>query len=325
MKRALLVLLALVLVASFGLPAFAQTSTDVNTRAVVTGAGTGPGVEAKWEFSTYITTLGPDPGQINITPNTTGAVPGVGASTQIRVCAVVTDTNGIGDITGVYYKIFNPDGTEKVQVHMEQITTAAAIDERLGWAVSAGQMTAARRDQLRTMIEKNAATLWCYPFTYETHQPCGRYMTRVTVVDRAGNTGSLENRNLNIECVRVLAADFSAVDYGQIVPNSAKWVMGNDVFSVGDGLPTLWNQGNIGAAVIVRSSPMVGVSEQKTITEFDAQLLGAKSTYLANTDLRLPGPLLPCTPTQIDFSIHPPTFLPVDTYTGTLDIWLVAP
>jgi hypothetical protein len=334
MKKLLTVLLVVAFALVTAAPALAQgpTTGQATTEAVVTGAGKPPIIKAKWEWSPN-----DDPSRpgIQIWPNPAGPKPGQGGQTEIWVWAVVTDTNGIGDITGVYFKVFEPGGdrcnqpgpcaacpepnVEKVQVHMVKETNWEAAKQH---ALATGQLTPAQAAELDEELSKHAAEMWVGSWVYEVHQPAGDYCIEVTAVDQAGNKTKLGDCIL-IESIVVLAIDFDTVDFGEIVPRAEKWVMGNDTFEPGDGRPTVWNQGNDPASLRVHFTPMVGAQEGKTIEQFNVQLMSQRVDLKASEWATLEGPILPCTPVQIDFSIHPPEFLPADSYSGTVELEMV--
>ena len=311
MKKYLLLVVALALVLTgVALPALAQD--EVTTEAVITGEGSPPRVKAKWELSPNDCPV--EPG-INIWPNPAPDL------TEICVFAVVDDPNGIDDITAVYADVYHPDGTLKVQIHMEMVTDPAVIEEAKQLAVDSGQITPEEAEELDWEIEKRLATMWCACFDYDVHlQPAGVYTVAAWAVDQHGAQSEHFWNDFEVFSIVVLAIDFETVDYGPILPSKVKWVGGDDVFAPGDGRPTVWNRGNDPAMLHVHSTPMVGVEKGKIIEEFDVELLGQQEVYWASQWVDLFGPLCPCTPTQIDFSVHAPTGSPADIYAGTMTL-----
>jgi len=334
MKKLLVLLLVATCTLMSVMPALAEGATtgEATTEAVVVAAGKPPIVKAKWEWSPNDDPARPG---IQIWPNPAGPKPGDPGETEIWVWAVVTDTNGIGDITGVYFKVFEPGGEEctekgpcaecpepnieKIQVHMTKETDWETAKKH---GLDTGQLTPKQAAELDEELEKNHSEMWVGSWIYEVHQPAGDYCIEVTAVDQAGNKTKLGNCIL-IESIVVLALDFDKVDFGEIVPNAEKWVMGNETFSPGDGRPTVWNQGNDPASLKVHFTEMVGAEEGKSIDQFDVKLLDETTDAKASEWCTLEGPIMPCTPLQIDFSIHPPVFLPADTYSGAIHFEIV--
>jgi hypothetical protein len=316
-KYLVLVMVMLLVLTAAGLPAVGQGPAQVTTGAQITGGGTPPEVWAKWELSDNDTSA---PG-IAIVPNpAVDPLDPTSGPTEICIYAVVYDPNGIQDITAVFGDVYHPDGSMKVQVHMGLETDDAVIQNAINEAVATGQMTPSEASSYITDIGKNMLQLWWGCFDYHVHQPSGTYTVDAWAVDAFGSQSVHVLNTFEVISIVVLALDFDTVDYGPILPLSWKWVGGNDVFSPGDGRATVWNRGNDPAMLSVHSSAMTGASQGKLIEEFDVELLGQQEVYFASEWVDLFGPLMPCTPVQIDFSIHAPVGTPADSYSGVLDI-----
>lgn len=310
MKKCLVLgLVVLLALAGVVLPALAQE--EVTTSAVITGEGSPPRVKAKWELSDNDDRSVP---RLNVWPNPAPEM------TEICVYAVVDDPNGIEDITAVYADVYHPDGSLKIQVHMEMVTDPAEIEWAKQEAIASQQITPEEAEELDWELEKYLATMWKGCFYYEVHQPAGEYTVDAWAVDQHGAQSPHFFNAFGVYSIVVLAIDFDHVDYGPILPSKVKWVGGDDTFSDGDGRPTVWNRGNDPAMLRVHSTEMVGMVQGKLIEEFDVELLGQHETYVASQWVDLWGPLMPCTPTQIDFSIHAPLGTPADTYLGLLHL-----
>jgi hypothetical protein len=192
MKRSLAVLLAIALTLMAVLPVAAGgggTTTTVQTGAQITGAGDDPFVKAKWESPD----MDPCKAGVQIIPNPAGPLPGQGGETEVWVYAVVSDPNGIADVADVYFKIFHPDGSFKLQVHMSKVPCWQAIG-LVKDAAAKGLIKFAEGYDLEDVLwqldcEKKQAELWVGKWIYEIHQPAGWYTTEVTVVD-TGATSS---------------------------------------------------------------------------------------------------------------------------------------
>jgi hypothetical protein len=322
MKKLLIVLTVLSVLLMSVVPALAQT--DVVTKAQITGAGGEPVVLAKWE--------GPDDDAnkdgVQIVPNPAGPLPGQGGDTDVYVYAVVTDPNGINDIADVFAEIYHPDGTYKLQIHLKPVPCDQAL-QMFRAARAAGLIFPCNNgftlDEMEWMLDcqKMQAQLWYGKWVYKIHQPDGLYGTVVTAVDTDGGTNSCANSVTEIISIVQLGLDFTEVDWGQIKPSVAKWVAGDDNFVPGDGKPTVWNQGNNLASLKVHNDPLVGANFGKQIIDFDVKLLGQTEHYQASQWVKLVGPLVPCHPVQIEFSVHAPFGLPKDDYQGLISIEII--
>lgn len=302
----LVVALALSAVA---MPAMAQQ--EVTTSAQITGSGAPPVVEAKWELSANDDPTLPG---IQIWPNPAPD------TTEICIFAVVSDPHGISDITATYGDVYHPDGSLKVQVHMGLETDPATIQSAIDAAYATGQIDLAMKDHLEYLIEKHLGVLWWGCFLYEVHQMSGLYSVEVWSVDQSGAQSVPLVNNFEVYSIVVLAIDFDHVNYGYILPTTDKWVGGDDNFNPGDGRPTVWNRGNDPAMLRVHSTQMTGGTYGKVIEQFDVELLDQQEVYFASQWVDLWGPLIPCNPVQIDFSIHAPAGTPADIYTGLMHI-----
>ena len=326
MKRSLAVLLAIALTLMAVLPVAAGgggTTTTVQTGAQITGAGDDPFVKAKWESPD----MDPCKAGVQIIPNPAGPLPGQGGETEVWVYAVVSDPNGIADVADVYFKIFHPDGSFKLQVHMSKVPCWQAIG-LVKDAAAKGLIKFAEGYDLEDVLwqldcEKKQAELWVGKWIYEIHQPAGWYTTEVTVVDTDGGIGKFSNSDTEIVSIVQLALDFTSIDWGNLKPGVPKWISGDDNFVPGDGKPTVWNQGNDPASLRIHNSALVGAKEGKEIVKFDVRMGGEYYKYLASQWVTLIGPLLPCTPRQIEFSVFAPEGLPKDTYSGTMDFEII--
>ncbi|MCL5024943.1 MAG: hypothetical protein M1531_00370 [Chloroflexi bacterium] len=331
MKKRLLIPFALLAVLAMlltSLPAAADPpvpTQKVTTTAQITGDGAKPGIKAKWELPSHDMSL---PG-VGIPP--VFVPPAYPNPADVCVWAVVTDTMGIANISGVFFDVWEPatPGEDpptkfKIQVHMVNVTDTVAIEAAKTAAVNSGQMTSAQKTEIDEEILKFEALAYKGCFDYDVHQLSGKYKIVATVTNNQGATGSKTNY-IMIDSIVSLAIDFTVVDYGSILPGVDKWKSGDGDFTTVDK-PTVWNRGNNPGALNIVSSPMTGITYTKVITVFDVMLSSLSptpKTYYASQVVTPDGKLQPCNPTQIDFSIHAPSNAPQDAYTGTMTITIV--
>ena len=74
--------------------------------------------------------------------------------------------------------------------------------------------------------------------------PNGSYTVEVTATDKGGLTGT-NTGTFTVGVTCALDLDFTAVSFGAIDPGSSSTVTGDDIFSTGDGKPTIKNIGNV--------------------------------------------------------------------------------
>lgn len=331
MKKLRNVMLALALLLVVVTPVMADGTTDVDTNAVVDACGLGPDIKAKWESSEQWSkdpnaVCGPDCQEgkscFEVIPNWSD-VPGEPGKTEICVTAVITDPNGIGDIQYVYFRVYEPCSEDvKVRVDMSKVTHPTLIEKYKHDGFDTGQLTQEQVDDINEEIDCGQAAMYRGCWEYDNHQVAGCYRIVVHAVDKFGNSTMMENK-VCIRSIVVLALDFTAVDFGAIVPGGHKWILGDAKFVQGDGLPTVWNRGNDPASLCVHFTEMVGQELGEKITRFDCKLLDQAKNFCASVWDRMDGPIEPCTPLMIKFSIRPPTILTADNYVGAINFQMV--
>lgn len=342
MKKTLLILVALVVsvVSLMALPATAGAA-DVDTEAVVGGTGSAPYVCAKFE------TPDDDPAagtQISPTP---------GGAKTVKFYVVAGDPNGVDDVSAVYIKVYHPDGTFKFQldairpgwttipwtgmIDMDGDCTGDtsvpdaldALDAQGRIAYGVDPVRGAPMDLalLKYDLQHGKQILVELVGEMDYHQPAGDYRVEAIVVDKGGKSGTLDNifKYLSIVALRI---DFSKISWGTV--NVCQWnvLYGDEDLST-PTKPTIQNIGNDPAKIELHATEMVGTNYGKKIPDFDASLLGGHVEFVACTPTIITDPagaaveLPPCTPTQIDFSVHPPEGTPEDTYKGKMTITIL--
>jgi len=331
-KKLLLTSIALVALVALivgSLPAGAAgPDPSAKTTAQITGAGAAPGVKAKWEAAgTGMTMANGIPPVFTPSPATSPTL----STNQVCVWAIVTDTMGINNISGTFIDVFEPASPGqtpptkfKLEQYLTPVTDLATIQAAVAAAVAAGQLTPAQQADINAEILKFEAVAFTGCWNYDVHQLSGAYDIVANAVNKQGTTGSLRNR-INIVSIVALAIDFTAVDYGAILPGVNKFVSGDENFGTANA-PTVWNRGNDPGRLNIVSSPMTGATFGKQIIDFDVMLSTLSRTpldYVAGQVASPIGTLVPCSPTQIDFSIMAPLTAPNDSYTGLMTLTIV--
>ena len=314
----------------------------VPTTATITGSGSPPIIKAQWElFDDY-----PDvPGtQVDIIPSDTK---------MMYAYIVVMDPNGRGDIAQVFCDVYHPDGSFKFQVHgvrldpavpadvteMEEAKAAAVAAETGTWTTNVPQMllntavepvpaepiTQAVADWLdEEIFDTETAYMYKAEIPMEYHQPCGMYTVQSWATDKSGEQSfRLPSWYVWVE-TKVLELDFTAIDYGEVVPCVEKIVPGDYVLDDPAGpappvMPSVKNEGNIALTIGVHSTAMLGDTTGKTIELFDTKFRDEKIQYVAGVDTWFVVHQLDlCSTEKIIFSVHAPLGTPEDTYRGFL-------
>jgi len=338
MKKILAVALAIVLTLATTLTV---TSADMDTEAVVGGSGSAPYVCAKFETPDHSV----DPG--------TQIEPVAGGKRLVKFYVVVGDPNGIPDISAVYIKVYHPDASFKFQLDairpawnvipysgmidmdgdcMGETPVPVALDEldaqgRITYGFDPVRDATMTLDMLKYDLDNKKQLLVELVGEMDYHQPSGDYRVEAIAVDQGGKSGTLDNFFFYISIV-ALRCDFTKISWGNV--NVSQWniLYGDEDLST-PTKPTIQNIGNDPAKIELHFQEMIGDNFGKKIVDFDASMLGGHIELVACTPEVIvdaadaPVVLPACTPTQIDFSIHPPSGTPEDMYRGLMTITIM--
>ena len=335
MKKLLAIILAVML--SLAVPMTVLAAT-IDTEAVVGGSGSAPYVCAKFETPDHSPADGT---QIEPVP---------GGKRLVKFYVVVGDPNGINDVAAVYIKVYHPNGTFKFQldaikpgwtvipysgmVDMDgdcsgDTAVPDALDlldaeKRITYGFDPVRGAMMELDTLKYDLSNGKQFLVELRGEMDSHQPAGDYTVEAIVVDGGGKSSTLKNMFYYISIV-ALRCDFTRISWGNV--NVCQWnVLYGDEDLGTSTKPTVQNIGNDPSQIELHFTEMLGNNFGKTIEEFDASMLGGHIELVACTPKVImdgagaPIMLPPCTPTQIDFSVHPPTGTPEDTYKGEMTI-----
>jgi hypothetical protein len=282
---------------------------------------------------------------IQVTPN----LENLPEERRIQLWTAVDDPTGIDNIIDVFWDIYHPDGTHKTQVH----ASAAYNGGRVSWhegncaslgtgtspdgsmfeaAAHTGQLSAAAVDDgtygMIVKCQEHEKALYYSEFQLSKDQPCGQYQV-VETLTANGGTDTLTNY-IDILCVYALQIDFNTVDWGDITPGITDTVSGDLIWNdPPDNAPTVKNVGNDGMGLQIHFSEMTGPNKGK-IDTFDGCFGRSAATILCLDPIpastwadfgQAPAQVLCANEVgKLDLSIHPPTPLVPDTYTGTMDV-----
>lgn len=302
--------------------ASAEVDTDldeytVDATASISGATNPPQVV----FGFVLTDEDPLKAGVQLWP-----VPGEGIEKKYKSLwkyAVVYDPNGIADIAEVYEKLKYPDGTYSSEVKMTKLTyleAKAALDQAL--ALGTISSTDYAKYELGLRTEKGTYLMFAVENQLSNCDLPGIYTVWFKPVDSQGGVTSGDS-TVTFEYYKIAALelDFSAVDYGQINIGIEKIIGGDEDWSTPEK-PTVKNQGNSPFVISVQATDLVEpVNNQKILASCLSVQLGIQHIWgLASPVILDQSPLLPCTPTQIDFDIKAPSGTAAGSYSGTIDI-----
>ncbi len=338
MKKLLAITLAVIL--SLAVPMTAMAA-DIDTEAVVGGSGNSPYVCAKFETPDHSEELG------------TQIEPIAGEKRVVKFYVVIGDSNGVDDLSAAYIKVYHPDGTFKFQldairpdwtlipydglIDMDgdcagETSVPVALDEleaqgRITYGFDPVRGVDMTLDMLKYDLEHGKQLLVELMGPMDYCQPSGAYKVEAIAVDQGGKAGTLNNTFEYLSII-ALRCDFERINWGSV--NVNQWnVLYGDEDMLTPSKPTVHNIGNDDAKIELNFTDMLGANYQKKISDFDVSMLGGHIELVAGTPMVIVGvddaPIIlpPCTPTQIDFSVHPPVGTPEDTYTGQMTITIL--
>lgn len=326
MKKILIVLLTVGLVAMLVTPAFAVYYFDkanIPTHGIVTGGATNeaPVVKAKWEL--------PDDGDSGHDPATHPNDTHVDAGTQVAinpsadkivtVYTVVRDPNGAGDIANVFVTVKNPDGSVKYfNLIAQKVTDPTEIENAKKEAVACKLITQTQSDELNTQIALKEAYMYKVTFAMNYCQAAGEYTVEVWATDMSGSNSAVFSNKFMWLATKVFELDFSSLEFGPMKPCVNNIISGDTDMGT-PSKPTIKNEGNVSLNLKVHSTVMKGAATGYEIKDFDVTFLTLDKTYVASEWVVLP--TLPlCNKAAISFSVHPPIGTPGDDYAGTTTI-----
>jgi hypothetical protein len=234
---------------------------------------------------------------VNINPNPED----LPEAQRIELWGAVDPASGVASAwTGQgFWKVFHPDGTLKVQVEGTKITpqgsggcgTGSGLSGKLtNMFAAAGpnttnQINADGITWITQRCQQNSKVLYYGEFDLHKYQVCGDY--RVEFNATGGAATQKLNYWFNVPCVQHLQMDFSAVNYGNIIPGQTANVEGDLVWdspactaTPGDPCPTVKNVGNSGMGITVIFTPLVQCSEDADTTcEASGPVAGPKDIH----------------------------------------------
>lgn len=325
-KIVLVALVAMMMVAVTMVPVVAE---DAMTQAQVTGSGTPPVFEEKFE-------LNDDGDPLHATPGTQ-VMPVPDANKEVCVYVVARDPNGAADINRIWITVDDPDGDEVANgdtINAGEITeltyadtcvaTQAAVDQNL--------MTSARKTEIDGHVYAREWRMWQFCFELSNCDISGAYTVNANANDNAGGTGTYMN-TFDYLSIKELAIDFTAINYGEIVPGVKQIVSGDPNF--GTAPPTVRNRANDPFKLQISATDMTGSAPNNVIlaTNLDAHVYGVDASGSAvDEEINLgydPGvifnPIIDtCATETIDFSLLQ-GLICADTYTGLITLEPVDP
>ena len=349
-----LIILSIFAVALMGIMPVVSADTTVTTGLVAdTSGGNPPIVKAKWEANyvsaanRYTDASTADGAQIM--PSGLYQV-----NKAISICAVVTDPDGLADVTNVYADVFYPVGVELGESHealedqsglgcgeLMQEDSLTKLSEADGIDLFCN-LVKNNNNNLPTFnsgydyaeicgdtgeLQKGTAAVYCGTKDLSYEDPSGDYEVWAVGQDKNGLQGKLVN-HFTYQSLTAFETDFNSISYGSVRLNTHKIISGDKTWAPADpnNKASVRNIGNTRLKMKVWQNDMgLGKTDGNWNVEYDARVGSAASyaNYWPEVTTTLNDPLDLSELDEIDFSIDIYKFPPThtgDSYTGTMTL-----
>lgn len=352
MKKAFIISMVFALALSMSLPALAASVTTGLTQ--VQAGGDAPIVKAKWEMNPDKNSAGEYLGTDDSTVagaqfNPTGVKD---QNRTIAICAIVTDTEGIGDIAGVYADVYYPENIDLGPSHVKlpnqsgdgcgqfmQEDTLIALSKDDGIELFCNKIKN-NNNNLPTFqssyfypeicnqdgeLMKETAKVYCAEKDLSYEDPSGMYGVTAVAQDANSLTGTLDNEFEYLP-LTAFETDFTSVNYGNVKLNTEKIVNGD--LAWGTGGATVRNVGNTRMNLTVWQNDMgLGKTSGNWNVMYDARVgsIVPHQDYAPEVTTTLEDALDLSEMDEVDFSILVSKF-PINhptSWTGTMTLGAV--
>jgi len=251
-----------------------------------------------------------------------GSLPGVqvqpiaGAPAPVRIWIVARCVEPVA----VGASLMPPSGGEATalifQPHGDPTEWGAAIEA----ALEAGQLDATRAAAIADAQAMEEAHWLVADWTFGASSAPGEYRVEVAVQEPATGTLARASAGLSVWEYVSLSFDLGGLDYGTVMAGAITRVSGDAQFAIGDGAPTLRNDGNVPVRIGLRFGPMVSTSSEVAIRLFGGALFGEERPCPAGEDVWFSRSLQPGEVAPLDMWVEPPAEIPAGSYHGGLDV-----
>ncbi|MGP8329412.1 MAG: hypothetical protein ACT6FF_03715 [Methanosarcinaceae archaeon] len=330
MKKITASLAAILMVLAICVPIVA--AQDIPTVASVSGVGTPPVIETIFVLD--------DTGDLTHVVDGTQIMPNPGSGntevlTTFMKYVIVSDPNGIADISKVEEYMTKADGVDTSLMTTTEVTDYATAGAILGSALAQDIITQAEYDSAMFKLDplKNNARMFGIENSLNNHDVPGVITVHFKAIDASGGT-TFASEGFDYLSLKAFETDFTQIDYGMILVGNEQYIAGDDVWGApgpdGTDRSTIKNQGNIEFQLRVQADDMSnGETPEQFIqaTALSIELLGVHLYDLTSLQVIEDDPnfamLQPCTPTQISFDITAPDGTSAGDYTGNVYLEIV--
>jgi len=225
---------------------------------------------------------------------------------QLQLVGAVDNAGGTGNITGVFWKVFHPDGSFKVQVVGTPVRggagTCALPTGLLGLSQTTGEISANAASSITGLCQQGTKIVFLGTFELHKWQECGTYRVQMTAT--ANNApDKVLSFSFDVLCTQSLQIDFTSVSFDTITPGGMVTVPGDNFFAsppcaanTVTPCPSAKNVGNSGMGIVISFTDSVQcqtitagacttpVPGAKVITQFDACFGRTPSTIVCQNE-----------------------------------------
>jgi hypothetical protein len=331
-------------------PGSGGESTIFTGLTQVQAGGSAPIVKAKWEAN--VDGYTDDSVAAGAQFNPTGVFNG---NRTIKVCAIVTDPDGVADVKGVYADVYYPTGIAVGPSHVKLSTQDGSPTAGCGVLMQEDTLTKLSKadgislfcnqvqqhnNNLPTFnsgynyseickadgeLMKETAYVACTDKVISYEDPAGDYKVTAVAQDASSLTGTLDNSFAYLP-MTAFETDFTSVNYGNVKLDTHKIINGDLTWSpINAGPATVRNVGNTRFSLQVLEDDMgLGKTSGNWNVQYDGRV-GSDATfvtYAPNVLTTLPNTLNLSEMNEVDFSIDVSKF-PVNhsaTWTGNITL-----
>jgi hypothetical protein len=332
MRKAIYIFALISLFSLSFMPAIAATTASVSTGLTqVQAGGSAPIVKAKWEANVdgYTDDSVAAGAQFNPTASST-------LDRVIKICAIVTDPDGVADVKGVYADVYYPTGIAVGTSHVKlpsqdgsptagcgvlmQEDTLVKLDKAAGIDLFCNHVRN-QNNLLPTFntapitytydeickadgeLMKETAYVACADKHISYEDPAGMYKVTAVAQDANSLNGTLVN-SFEYLPITAFETDFTSVSYGNVKINTHKIINGD--LTWGGSLATVRNVGNTRLTLKVLQDDMgLGKTSGNWNVQYDARV-GSDATFAVydpNVLTTLANSLDLSEKNEVDFSI----------------------
>lgn len=216
-------------------------------------------------------------------------------------------------------------GTKIATLSFRPVADTSVIDSALNSAVGSGLLTAAQASAINDSLKMRTSVMYGATFGLESYAPPDNYSVDVVLTDASGVEVSRTSTGFVYLGLIAFDLDFNTVDFGKVLPAASSNIVGDNLFVLNDGRPTIRNLGNVPFRPGLTFNAMVDVSGVQRVTDFRSQFFGEGLGFKAGQLQCFTKYLVPGQTAAMSFFIQPPLNMPVSTYSGSLYVSTCSP